>query len=71
MSARFAGKVALVTGGGKRLGKAEGSTLVVTDGVFSMDGDLAELPALCAQARRHGAWMMVDDAHASGGDALE
>jgi len=62
---------------GKRLGKAEGSTLVVTDGVFSMDGDLAELPALCAQARRHGAWMMVDDAHgfgalgASGGGVVE
>ncbi|WP_312941461.1 8-amino-7-oxononanoate synthase [Stutzerimonas balearica] len=51
---------------GKRLGKAEGSTLVVTDGVFSMDGDLAELPALCAQARQHGAWMMVDDAHGFG-----
>lgn len=51
---------------GGRLAKAEGNTLVVTDGVFSMDGDLAELPALCAKAREHGAWVMVDDAHGFG-----
>ncbi|RHW19542.1 8-amino-7-oxononanoate synthase [Pseudomonas jilinensis] len=51
---------------GSRLAKAEGNTLVVTDGVFSMDGDLAELPALCAKAREHGAWVMVDDAHGFG-----
>jgi len=49
-----------------RLAKAEGDTLVVTDGVFSMDGDLAELPDICAAARRHGAWVMVDDAHGFG-----
>lgn len=49
-----------------RLRKANGSTLVVTDGVFSMDGDLANLPALCAEARLNGAWVMVDDAHGFG-----
>jgi glycine C-acetyltransferase len=40
--------------------------LVITDGVFSMDGDLAPLPALCEVAEESGAIMMVDDAHASG-----
>ncbi|MGE5358967.1 MAG: glycine C-acetyltransferase [Bacteroidales bacterium] len=40
--------------------------LVTTDGVFSMDGDLAPLPALCDVAEEFGAIMMVDDAHASG-----
>jgi 8-amino-7-oxononanoate synthase len=49
-----------------RLAKASGNTLVVTDGVFSMDGDLADLPALCAEARKAGAWVMVDDAHGFG-----
>jgi 8-amino-7-oxononanoate synthase len=49
-----------------RLRKAAGNTLVVTDGVFSMDGDLADLPALCAEARRANAWVMVDDAHGFG-----
>lgn len=49
-----------------RLEKATGNTLVVTDGVFSMDGDLANLPALCVQARGKNAWMMVDDAHGFG-----
>ena len=49
-----------------RLGKAQGNTLVVTDGVFSMDGDLADLPAVCTAAGSAGAWVMVDDAHGFG-----
>jgi glycine C-acetyltransferase len=40
--------------------------LLITDGVFSMDGDLGPLPALCSLAEEHGCIMMVDDAHASG-----
>ncbi|MCS4285397.1 8-amino-7-oxononanoate synthase [Pseudomonas sp. BIGb0278] len=49
-----------------RLQRATGNTLVVTDGVFSMDGDLADLPALAATARAANAWLMVDDAHGLG-----
>jgi 8-amino-7-oxononanoate synthase len=40
--------------------------LVVSDGVFSMDGDLAPLPALADVCRQHDAWLMVDDAHGGG-----
>jgi len=43
-----------------------GKKLIITDGVFSMDGDLAPLPELCALAEKYDCIMMVDDAHASG-----
>ena len=43
-----------------------GKKLIITDGVFSMDGDIAPLPQLCDLAEKHGCIMMVDDAHASG-----
>ena len=43
-----------------------GRKLLISDGVFSMDGDIGPLPGLVAAAEKHGAIMMVDDAHASG-----
>src|SRR4051794_32364626 len=43
-----------------------GRKLIITDGVFSMDGDIGPLPGLCDVAEKYGAIMMVDDAHSSG-----
>ena len=43
-----------------------GKKLIISDGVFSMDGDLAPLPELCTLAEKYDCIMMVDDAHASG-----
>jgi 8-amino-7-oxononanoate synthase len=43
-----------------------GRALIATDGVFSMDGDVAPLGAISALARAHDAWLLVDDAHGLG-----
>ncbi len=48
---------------GERAGRADGAILVVTESVFSMDGDRAPLPSLVALCRAHDAWLLVDDAH--------
>jgi len=53
------GKLAAVPAGDAR-------RLVVSDGTFSMDGDLCPLQALVAETRRHSAWLMIDDAHGIG-----
>ncbi len=50
----------------EQLATVPGRKLLITDGVFSMDGDIGPLPELVAHAERHGAIMMVDDAHSSG-----
>ena len=50
----------------EELASAGGRKLLITDGVFSMDGDIGPLPALVEIAERHGTIMMIDDAHSSG-----
>jgi 8-amino-7-oxononanoate synthase len=45
---------------------ADTETLVLTDGVFSMDGDIAKLPSLTSLCSKTGSWLMVDDAHGFG-----
>jgi glycine C-acetyltransferase len=50
----------------QELEKTPGRKLVITDGVFSMDGDIGPVDKLAALAEKYGAIMMVDDAHASG-----
>src|SRR5438067_10294112 len=50
----------------KSIADQPGHKLLITDGVFSMDGDIGPLPGLCDVAEKYGAIMMVDDAHSSG-----
>ena len=50
----------------KGLENHKGHKLLITDGVFSMDGDIAPLPALVELAEKYGCIMMIDDAHSSG-----
>lgn len=50
----------------RELQDGKGNTLVLTDGVFSMDGDVAPLPALAKAADQHHAFLSVDDAHGFG-----
>src|SRR5438105_1491337 len=50
----------------KEVADKPGHKLLISDGVFSMDGDIAPLPALCDLAEKYGTIMMVDDAHSSG-----
>jgi len=50
----------------KLASRTQGEKLVLTDGVFSMDGDIADIPALANMCQKHDAWLMVDDAHGFG-----
>ena len=50
----------------QKLETTKGETLVLTDGVFSMDGDIANIPDIAKTSQKHQAWLMVDDAHGFG-----
>lgn len=50
----------------QQLAQRKGEALIVTDGVFSMDGDIAPLTELAAVAQQENGWLMVDDAHGLG-----
>ncbi len=49
-----------------RHSRGNGKKLIVTDGVFSMDGDIAPLPEIAALAKKYNAYIMIDDAHVTG-----
>jgi glycine C-acetyltransferase len=49
----------------RKLGKAKGKKLVVVEGVYSMDGDMCTLPELLAVTQRHGARVLIDEAHST------
>ncbi|MFF2796475.1 8-amino-7-oxononanoate synthase [Lysinibacillus xylanilyticus] len=49
-----------------RQSRGDGKMLIVTDGVFSMDGDIAPLPEIVALAKKYNAYIMIDDAHVTG-----
>jgi 8-amino-7-oxononanoate synthase len=63
---RFAHKDMAALEGRLEKVEPEAGKLIVVDGVFSMEGDIIQLPELCRIAREHGATVMVDDAHAIG-----
>src|SRR5258708_14292864 len=76
MSGAFLSKAKKMVFGHKDIAQAEenlasikaqpGQKLLITGGVFSMDGDIGPLPGLCDVADKYGAIMMIDDAHSSG-----
>lgn len=50
----------------RRLSRCEQRPVIVSDGVFSAEGTIADIPGLAALAERYGAWMVIDEAHATG-----